>query len=103
MGSTWFIFLEIDYLIYSDIDERTELDLLGHFGSPECVTPIIAVNVADQTASLPPYLIPAISMADYLANAKPPQSFETEPPLNIGPWQLYVTLHHFGICYVVLT
>ena len=63
------------------LNERTESDVLEHFGNPECVTPILAVNPVDQTASLPPYLIPAISMADYLAKATPPLSFETELPL----------------------
>lgn len=53
------------------LKERSELDLLAHFGNPKCVTPILAssVNQVDQSASLPPYLIPAISMADYLSKA----------------------------------
>ena len=47
----------------------------------EGATPVLATNPVDQTASLPPYLIPAISMAEYAAKAKPPLSFEAEPPL----------------------
>ena len=46
-----------------------------------CVTPILAVNPVDQTASFPPYLISSISIAEYLAKAKPPLSFEAESPL----------------------
>ena len=77
------------------LNERTELDLLTHFGNPECVTPILAVDPADQTASLPPYLIPAISMADYLAKAKPPLSLEADPPL--------LKILDFGGCTLLFT
>ena len=65
--------------------------------------PILAVNAVDQTVSLPPYLLPAISMADYLAKAKPPLSFGTEPPLlkilDFGGCAL--PFHYFCICYAV--
>ena len=87
------------------LNERTELDLLGHFGNPDCVTPILAVDPVDQTVSLPPYLVPAISMAEYLVKSKPPLSFETELPLlkilDFGGCKLlFIILASVGIYYI---
>ena len=58
------------------------LDFLAHssFGNPECVIPILAANLVDQTVSLPPYLIPNISMAAYLAKEKLLLTLEVESP-----------------------
>ena len=61
------------------LNERTELDFMAHFQNPECV-PILAVNPMDQTASLPSYLVVALSTADYLAQARPPLPIEVDPP-----------------------
>jgi hypothetical protein len=53
---------------------------MAHFDNPECV-PILAVNPMDQTGSLPLYLVVALSMAEYLAQARPPLLIEVDPPL----------------------
>ena len=64
----------------------------------EGATPVLATNPVDQTASLPPYLIPAISMAEYAAKAKPPLSFEAELPLlkilDFGGGMLVFSLYY---------
>jgi serine/threonine-protein kinase SRPK3 len=65
------------------LDERSEIDLLEHFGDPEC-TVVLPVNPADQSASLPSYLVTAISMADYMVKSRPPlASAEFLPSLKI--------------------
>jgi hypothetical protein len=52
---------------------------MDHLYSPDCV-PILAVNPMDQTASLPPYIVAAISMADYMVESKSPLPIEAQPP-----------------------
>ena len=56
------------------------------------------LNPVDQTASFPPYLVPAISIAEYLAKAKPRLSIEAESPLlkilDFGGCTLFFSLHY---------
>jgi hypothetical protein len=61
------------------LNEHSEWDVMAHFGNPDCV-PILAVNPMNQTASIPPYIVSAISMADYLAKSRPPLPIESYPP-----------------------
>lgn len=65
------------------LNEHSEEDLMAHFPPPEC-TVVLTVDPMDQTTSLPPYLVTAISMADYMVNAVPSlPSIEVVPHLKI--------------------
>jgi hypothetical protein len=62
------------------LDNHAELDIIAHFSNPDC-TLIFAINPMDQTASLPPYIVAAISMADYMVKSKTSLPIEAELPL----------------------
>lgn len=52
------------------LNEETQSDIMQFFDPPDCV-PVIAVDPANQTASLPLYMVVAISMADYMVKSMP--------------------------------
>jgi hypothetical protein len=64
------------------LSERSVRDVLEHFSEPEC-TVVLPINPGKQTASLPPYLVTAMSMADYMVNADPPLPGIGVPSLKI--------------------
>jgi hypothetical protein len=50
------------------LNEETQSDIMKFFDPPDCV-PVIAVDPENQTAYLPPYMVVAISMADYMVKS----------------------------------
>jgi hypothetical protein len=62
------------------LDRHTGWDLTASVGVPECI-PVVAVDPMNQSASLPPYLVVAFSMRDYLAHARPPLPIEDLTPM----------------------
>jgi hypothetical protein len=87
------------------LDELGDSDLIDHFGDPDCV-PILAVNPMDQTSALPPYIVSAISMADYLAKATPPLPIEARPPslklLDFGSGTLpLIIARRYGVTWLL--
>ena len=64
------------------MNEHAEEDVTAHFPPPECAV-VLTVDPMDQTTSLPPYVVTAISMADYLVNAAPSLPCVHVVPLNI--------------------
>ena len=63
------------------LDEEAQSDIMEFFDPPDCV-PVIAVDPANQTASLPPYMVAAISMADYMVKSMPIEA-HPHPSLKI--------------------
>jgi hypothetical protein len=50
------------------LDEETQSDIREFFDPPDCV-PVVAVDPENQNEFLPPYMVVAISMADYMVKS----------------------------------
>lgn len=63
------------------LDDQSEDDLLSHFGSPE-VTIVLPRNTEKQSDSLPPYLVPSVSILSFMMEEVPAFADST-PELRI--------------------
>jgi hypothetical protein len=79
------------------LEQFNEDDITEYFANPEII-PVVPRDTSFPLSSVPPYVVPRVSIADFLQSMK---SFPTEPTMSIkildfgrGPWDtIYASLY----------